>query len=178
MKQNDETDVDVRESAPDDLPAIEALYADAFPDEDLLVLVRSLLRETPGVLSCVATIEGSVVGHVAFTGCSIAEGRARFALLAPLAVASTWQKRGIGSALVKEGLRRLESSGVDRVFVLGDPAYYRRFGFLPETAVEPPYPLPREWREAWQAITLRNEPLQRGRLRVPPAWRRPALWGP
>jgi putative acetyltransferase len=54
--------------------------------------------------------------------------------LAPLAVAPMRQRQGIGSALVKEGLRRLENAGMDMAVVLGDRDYYGHFGFTPDAA--------------------------------------------
>ncbi|NJO38567.1 MAG: N-acetyltransferase, partial [Rhizobiales bacterium] len=57
--------------------------------------------------------------------------------------------------------------------------YYRRLGFLPESQVLPPYPLPAEWRGAWQSLSLGSAggPC-RGELAVPAPWLRPALWQP
>lgn len=169
--------IEIRESLPGDLASIETLYPDAFPDEDLLPLVRELLREGPIVLSLVGTIDTSLVGHVIFTTCGVAAGTGQVALLGPLAVARAWQRQGIGSAIVHAGLQRLESAGVTRVHVLGDPAYYGRLGFVPEADVVPPYPLPAEWRGAWQTMVLhRVEPPLRGQLSVPQPWLRPGLW--
>ena len=172
-------EIEIRESLPGDLASIETLYPDAFPDEDLLPLVRELLREDTIVLSLVGIVDRALVGHVAFTACSLAGRSDKVALLAPLAVASAWQRRGVGSALVHEGLLRLEDAGVIHVYVLGDPAYYERFGFAPEADIAPPYPLPKEWRGAWQSVGLRHaeQPLH-GRLSVPQPWRQPALWAP
>ena len=179
---HDETmtdDIDIRDSLPSDVSSIETLYPDAFPDEDLLPVVGELLREEAGVLSLVGVADGALVGHVIFTACGVAGSTEEVSLLAPLAVASARQRQGIGSALVRAGLRRVEYAGVARVYVLGDPAYYGRFGFAPEDAVAPPYPLPEAWRGAWQSIGLRDtaRPLQ-GKLSVPPPWRQPALWAP
>jgi putative acetyltransferase len=101
------------------------------------------------------------------------------ALLGPLAVAPAWQRQGIGSAIVYAGLRRLEDADVNLVCVLGDPAYYGRLGFLPESLVEPPFPLPAEWDGAWQSKTLgETTTLCEGKLSVPSQWRQPALWAP
>ena len=168
---------EIRESLPSDLASIEQLYPDAFPDEDLLPLVRELLREEPIVLSLVGIIDRSLVGHVIFTRCGVDAGTDQVALLAPLAVAGAWQRQGIGRALVDAGLQRLQSAGVTQVYVLGDPGYYGRLGFVPEAGVVPPYPLPAEWRGAWQSISLRDAdtPL-RGKLCVPPLWLQPDLW--
>ena len=172
--------LEVRESRPDDLPAVEALYPDAFPDEDLLPLVKDLLRETPPVLSLVATIDRRLVGHVVFTPCHVrgAPGT-KHALLAPLAVATARQRQGVGRALVSAGLQALEKSGVGQVFVLSDPAYYARLGFTAEADVTPPYPLPDAYAGAWQSIALGDRtPRSHGTLVVSPTWQQPALWGP
>lgn len=170
---------EIRESLPSDLASIEKLYPDVFPDEDLLPLVRELLQEAPIVLSLVGIIDTSLVGHVIFTTCGVVAGTDQVALLGPLAVARAWQRQGIGSAIVHAGLQRLESAGVIQVYVLGDPAYYGRLGFVPEAGVAPPYPLPAEWRGAWQSISLRSaEPPRRGKLSVPQPWLQPGLWAP
>jgi len=171
--------IEIRESLPNDVALIEKLYPDAFPDEDLLPLVRELLREQPLVLSLVGIADRSLVGHVIITTCSIAGRTDKVMLLGPLAVAPAWQRQGIGSTIVRAGLQRLENAGTSQVYVLGDPAYYRRFGFEFDDGVTPPYPLPEEWRGAWQSLSLRgNKPLLHGKLCVPQLWRQRALWAP
>ena len=171
--------LDIRESTSTDLAALQSLYPDAFPDEDLLPLVRDLLQQNSGVLSLVGVVGGNVVGHVIFTRSGLAGSDVSLALLGPLAVASAWQGRGFASTIVRNGLKRSENDGVIRVCVLGDPAYYARFGFLPETDIAPPYPLLAEWRTAWQSIGLgQSDTRLSGTLRVPQPWKQPALWGP
>jgi putative acetyltransferase len=172
-------EIEIRGSLPTDMPLIERLYPDAFPDEDLLPLVRELLRGEQKVLSLVAILERMLAGHVAFTMCSIAGRPDKVALLGPLAVATDMQRRGIGSALIRSGLERLKAEGILQVHVLGDPAYYGRFGFEPDDGVIPPYPLPKAWITAWQSVSLRDsKPALRGTLCVPPPWRQPSLWAP
>jgi putative acetyltransferase len=172
-------DLRIRESAPGDLASIEALYPAAFPDEDLLPLVRDLLGEGPDVLSLVAIAGSSLIGHVAFTPCEVTGSDSKAALLAPLAVAPAHQRQGVGSALVNAGLGELDAGGVSQVYVLGDPAYYGRFGFLPRARVLPPYPLPEAWSDAWQSLSLGGaEPLEGGEVILPDLWLKPALWGP
>ena len=160
----------IRENIPDDAAALERLYSATFPDEDLLPLVSDLLDEEPSILSLVAIVDGVPVGHACFTGCAIAGTTNRAMLLGPVAVAPAFHGQGIGSALIRDGFTRLRNANVIQVFVLGDPAYYGRFGFMPSTDVLPPYTLPKEWRGAWQFVSLSypGEQLY-GILSVPPA---------
>ena len=166
----------VRESTTADVPGIVALYPRAFPDEDLVPVVEALLEDPPIRMSFVATIDQRIVGHVIFTNCSVDGSDVRVALLAPLAVAPDSQKQGIGSALVREGLRRLQDTGFSLVCVLGDPAYYGRLGFKTERDVETPYLLPAEWGAAWQSQYLDKAPACTGKLLVPAQWQHPELW--
>jgi len=171
--------IKIRESLPDDLAAIEQLYPQAFPDEDLLPLVRELLSEQQIVLSLVGMAKGTLAGHVMFTACGVTGSTDTVALLGPLAVTPALQRQGIGSRLVREGLRLSQGAGTQYVCVLGDPAYYGRFGFERDDDIEPPYPLPEEWRSAWQSLSLSgSDRLPHGKLSLPPPWRKPALWAP
>lgn len=170
-------EIEIRVSLPSDARGIEEFYPRAFPDEDLLPLLRDLLSEGENVLSLVAVRDETPVGHAVFTLCGLAGGSERVALLGPLAVAPKVQRQGIGGGLVRDGLERLKAEGVPRVQVLGDPAYYGRFGFKPDDGVAPPYPLPKEWRSAWQSLSLGDgSPALQGTLSVPPPWQHPALW--
>jgi putative acetyltransferase len=79
----------------------------------------------------------------------------------------------------RQALRRLEEMNVSLVYLLGDPAYYERLGFRPESLVEPPFRLPPEWDGAWQSQNVGNiaAPVP-GKLAVPRQWLQPALWAP
>lgn len=171
--------LEIRASAPDDLGAIESLYPQAFPDEDLLPLVRSLLPDTTVTTSLVGEIHSRVVGHVILTNCGVTGNHARAALLGPLAVTPARQGRGIGSALVRAGLRQLKDRDVQFVCVLGDPAFYGRLGFLPEFSIRPPFRLPAEYDGAWQSQELSDMPAEySGDLSVPEQWLQKSLWVP
>jgi putative acetyltransferase len=171
--------LEIRDSVPGDLSAIESLYPEAFPDEDLLPLVRDLLPDTTVATSIVGVIDSRIVGHVIFTKCGVTGEQTSAALLAPLAVAPAWQGQGIGSAIVRAGLGQMENKGVRVVCVLGDPAFYGRLGFRPESSIRPPFRLPTEWDEAWQSQVLGDMALVcSGTLSVPRQWLQPALWGP
>ncbi len=168
----------IRESGVADIPAIERLYAAAFPEEDLLPLLRDLLGLGSGVLSLVAEADGAVAGHVAVTPCAVGGG-AKVGLLGPLAVQPAQQRIGIGRALVEAAIDTRARDGTARLCVLGDPAYYGRFGFAPETAIAPPYPLPDAWRPAWQSIALDPRvTATEGQLQPPAPWLRRELWSP
>jgi putative acetyltransferase len=169
--------LEIRESTARDREAIEALYPRSFPDEDLLPLVDKMLREPAVTMSLVAARAKRVVGNIMFTLCTVDGSAAEAALLAPLAVEPAYQGRGIGSALVREGLQRLEQDGVKAVFVLGDPAYYSRLGFAREPSVIPPYALPEDWADAWQSRQLGEGPgCINGTLSLPDYWLDPAWW--
>ncbi len=165
------------ETRPADEAQLRDLYAAAFPQEDLLALVEALLADD-SVLSISATSGTVLIGHVLFTRGQLAGAREAVALLGPLAVHPQHQRKGIGKALIAEGLKRLKIEGVVQVLVLGGPAYYSRSGFRPASRVTPPYPLPAAWTEAWQWLRLDGaEHDLAGRLVLPDAWMRPELWG-
>ncbi len=169
--------LEIRESQPVDATGIEKLYIDAFPDEDLIPLVRELLNFEQNVISLVGIHENVIVGHISFTFCHVEEGKGKVALLAPLAVTPTLHKQGIGSALVQAGFTHLEKAKIGYVFVLGDPDYYSRFGFKSEDKVITPYPLPQEWHGAWQSTQLCDaEAPYEGKLSVPEPWQHIELW--
>jgi len=168
----------IRAAAPGERAGMLALTPRAFPEEDLTGLVRALIAE-PGVLSLVACAQREVAGFVLLTPCRVAGGAGRLALLGPLAVAPERQFRGIGGALVREAVRRLSTEGPAHLLVLGDPGYYARFGFAPETRVLAPHPLAPGWSAAWQSLAVAGAgPAPAGRLCVPAPWRDPALWQP
>jgi len=171
--------LEIRNSRPDDFAAIGSLYRDAFPNENLVSLVHDLSSDTIVALSLVVVIDARIVGHAIFTKCAVIGNSANVVVMGPIAVTPKRQRHGIGSAMVRAGLQRLQDTDVNWVYVLGDPAYYGRFGFQPESSVTPPYPLPAEWDGAWQSLRLgdRTAPCT-GKLSVPPPWQQPRLWAP
>ena len=89
-------------------------------------------------LELVATIDDIVVGHL-LTSVGDLDGRP-VAAVAPLAVHPDWQGRGAGSALMSELIDRAEGQGWPLLALLGNPAYYGRFGFEPAAALDIVYP--------------------------------------
>ena len=178
-KQNVTRQSVIRKTTPKDFAQVLALYPKTFPKEELRPVVSALLEEEAGVLSLAAFDEDALVAHVLFTICWTKGSDRTGALLAPLGVTPSHQRQGLGYSLVRAGLEQLEKKGVKQVFVLGDPAYYQRFGFSPEKQVLAPYPIAEEWAEAWQSLLLAaREPLDDGQLSLPEPWMDPALWGP
>jgi putative acetyltransferase len=135
----------LREEAPDDIGAIDAITRAAFRSHPFSrqtehLIVRALREAGALHLSLVATLEGQVVGHVAFSRVRIDAQDAPWCGLGPLSVAPAHQRAGIGSALVRSGLRRLGERGVAGCVVLGDPAFYTRLGFAPHAGLVYPGP--------------------------------------
>ncbi len=95
-------------------------------------IVDALRAEGTLALSLVAEAGGAVVGHVAFSPVAIAGADVGWLGLGPLSVVPARQRAGFGSALVRDGLARLRAAGARGCVVLGEPGYYRRFGFEPD----------------------------------------------
>lgn len=142
-----------------DIPQIHAVVAAAFHRPDEAYLVDALRTAGELMLSVVAEQDGQVVGHAAFSHVRVGETLVRALGLGPLAVLPEFQKQGVGTGLVKHGLRWSDELGVDAVFVLGDPAYYGRFGFRPASAWEIRWEHP-ALEEHFQALELRPGALE------------------
>ena len=121
----------IRDETAGDGPAVRMVLEEAFDTPLEAGIVETLRAGCEDRLSLVAERDGDVVGHILFTPVVIdaAEGSIRGYGLAPMAVRSAWQRRGIGSALIAEGMTRLRAAGAPFVLVIGHPAYYPRFGF-------------------------------------------------
>lgn len=161
-----------------------AVERTAFAQESEAELVRNLLADPTArpLLSLLAEEEATPVGHILFTAGRV-EGTGdavAAAILAPLAVVPGAQGKGIGRRLVEDGLRRLAGTATALVFVLGDPAYYGRFGFVPAgpLGLVAPYPLPAAWADAWRVRALRDgiPGTVRGRVACADALARPEYW--
>ena len=113
--------------------AIHEINVLAFGREDEARLVEDL-RKSPDFipeLSLVAVKDKMVVGHILFSRIAIQTKTGSFPAmsLAPMAVHPEFQKQGIGSKLVRQGLERCRNLGYKVVIVVGHPNYYPRFGF-------------------------------------------------
>jgi putative acetyltransferase len=152
----------IREAQPDDYASIRVLLADAFEQAAEADLVEGLRRYGDAVLELVAEIDGRVAGHVLFSRLMVdgSGGGIPAVALAPLAVGAAARRRGVAAALVEEGHRRLLAMGERLFVVLGEPAYYGRFGYRHERAAG----FDCDWQcEALQALAWRDAPTE-GRL--------------
>lgn len=129
----------IRPEKPEDAAAIHRLTALAFSEaphssgtEQLIV---DRLRAAGALtLSLVADETGDIVGHVAFSPVTVSGEAGGWYGLGPISVAPSRQRQGIGSALVHEGLLELRQLGAKGCVLVGDPAYYGRFGFEADPA--------------------------------------------
>lgn len=124
----------VREEQAGDEQAISTLTQAAFlnaphSNQQEAAIVDALRAASVLTLSLVAEDEGGLVGHVAFSPVLIDGADYGWYGLGPISVLPARQGEGIGSMLMREGLRRLREAGAKGCVVLGDPGYYQRFGF-------------------------------------------------
>ena len=183
--------VTLRDANPADTDALLALHRLAFPSDAEAKLVQRLLAGDEAILSILAEATpapapapgsnssgggskgtsgggggGQVVGHALVTALIHADQPSLRGLLAlaPLAVDPLWQRQGLGSALVREAIRQAKDARAARLFVLGDPVFYQRFGFEPASrqGFTSPYA---EAGDAFQVLTLRDtKPVPGGAL--------------
>jgi putative acetyltransferase len=138
-------DVTVRTEKAPDFDAIRAVNRLAFGGDAEARLVDRLRDGGFVRVSLVAEVAGRVVGHILFSELPVTtrDGAVVPALsLAPMAVLPEFQRQGVGSALVRAGLRQCRAiGGYGVVFVVGHLDFYPRFGFSAELArpVESPY---------------------------------------
>jgi putative acetyltransferase len=137
----------VRSEEPGDYAAIsEIVYAaflnhplhppGALPTEHKVV---EALREAGALsLSLVCEEQGEIVGHLAFSPLPVDDENRDWYMLGPVAVRPDRQRAGLGSALIREGLRQMQAQGAAGIALAGDPNYYCRFDFVsrPELILE------------------------------------------
>jgi len=151
------------EASASDLEDVLAVSRVAFEGEDVPTLVRGLMDDPSArpLLSLIAVDGGRTMGHALFSAARVEaeEDSASAVILGPLAVVPEAQRKGVGGLLLEAGCRRLGESGIELVFLAGDPGYYSRHGFEPahRHGFLPPFPVTPE--EAWMVRALTPDAL-------------------
>lgn len=92
-------------------------------------IIDQLRKDGDLSISLVALVESDVVGHVAFSPATIGEASNSWYGVGPVSVTPSLQRRGIGQVLMNSGLEKLRARNANGCVLIGDPNYYRRFGF-------------------------------------------------
>jgi putative acetyltransferase len=123
--------VEIRTAQPEDDAAIQEVHTVAFGGPVEAKLVKLICERNKALISFVAVNDGAVVGHILFSQVTVAHSPASFMAvgLAPVAILPHFQRQGIGSELIRQGLERCKRAGYSAVVLVGYPAYYSRFGF-------------------------------------------------
>ena len=163
----------LRDELPTDANGIDRVHRLAFPGDAEARLVRALREAGDLAISCVAEQGGQLIGHVAVSPMALVEQPSitGYLGLGPVAVVPDHQRQGVGSVLVEMALDRCRQAAARAVFVLGEPAFYSRFGFEPARrhGFTSDYP---DAGDAFQILVLRP-PLPdayRGPIRYAPAF--------
>ena len=152
--------VNIRSETPEDIASIHRVNKEAFGGTVEAELVDKLRNRDVLTLSLVATDGDKIAGHISFSPVTVATGSSSFEAisLAPMAVLPDYQRKGIGSQLVRAGLEECRRLGHEIVVVLGHPDYYPRFGFVPARpkGIDCEFEVPEE---AWMVLELREDAL-------------------
>jgi len=129
--------IKIRNELPGDERAIEAVTVAAFKDAPHSdhtehFIIKALRKANELSVSIVAEADGVVLGHVAVSPVAITDGSRGWFGLGPISVSPEHQHKGIGSQLMEQALTALKLQGASGCVLLGDPNYYRRFGFRNE----------------------------------------------
>lgn len=160
----------IRTETPADIAAIHAVTAAAFKDaahssHTEHYIIDALRERGELVVSQVAVRDGQVIGHVAVSPVAISDGSEGWFGLGPISVAPPHQGQGVGAALMQAALDALRAISARGCVLLGEPAYYGRFGFR----CVPDLVLPGVPAEYFQALLL-QAPMPRGEVSYSPAF--------
>lgn len=124
----------IRQEKERDYEAISQVTAAAFASMEHssgmeVAIIRALRDAGALTISLVAADGDAIIGHIAFSPVTINGEDGSWFGLGPVSVQPDLQGRGVGDALIRQGLHELRKQGAAGCVVLGDPAFYRRFGF-------------------------------------------------
>ena len=128
------TRIVIRKETDSDIGAITEVTVTAFQTLEISnhteqFIIEALRAAKALTVSLVAEVDGRVIGHIAFSPLTISDGTRNWYGLGPVSVLPSYQRHGIGKALIREGLSRLKSMNAQGCCLVGHPDYYRKFGF-------------------------------------------------
>ena len=126
--------ITIRDEKKADITAISDVTIAAFESMEISnhteqYVIEALRAADALPISLVAEENGRVVGHIAFSPVTMSDGTQDWYGLGPVSVHPDFQRKGIGKALIQEGLSRLKALGAKGCCLVGHPQYYRQFGF-------------------------------------------------
>ena len=121
-----ETDADVGAISGVTVAAFKTLEVSNQTEQFIIAALRDAGALT---ISLVAEADGRVIGHIAFSPVTISDCSPNWYGLGPVSVLPEYQRKGIGKALIREGLSRLKDMNAQGCCLVGHPDYYRKFGF-------------------------------------------------
>jgi len=170
----------------DEEEIVGALFVSVFSDsegEEEGKLIGQLAEELfessneADLFNFVADVDGQIVGSI-FLSRVVFENENAVFILAPVAVCSERQGKGIGQELIKHGLRELQNRGVNFFLTYGDPKFYEKVGFrgVSSEVVRPPFELSQP--EGWLGQSLCDRPIESllGESSCVKALSNPAYW--
>ncbi len=124
----------IRQETQSDVQAIADITKAAFENHPYSnnteqFIINALRAANALTVSLVAEINSKMVGHIAFSPVTFSDGSENWYGLGPISVLPDYQKQGIGTKLVNEGIGLLKALGAEGCVLVGDPNYYKRFGF-------------------------------------------------
>ena len=164
----------LRRETLNDIDSIRYLNEQAFNQKEEAELIDKLRNRGAIILSLVAAQAGKIVGHILFSPVTVEAEYSSFEAiaLAPMAVLPAYQRKGIGSQMVRAGLEECRRLGHEIIVVLGHPDYYPPFGFVlaRPKGIDCEFEVPEE---AWMISELREGALagRRGIVRFQPEFK-------
>lgn len=123
--------MNIRSERTEDIDAIFAIHASSFEGDQEALIVDDLRASGELLCSLVADRGGVLLGHVAVSKASMVKVDMAVAAIGPIAVVERCRRQGVGSALMEAAISWLDAHRFGLTVLLGDPAFYQRFGFKP-----------------------------------------------
>ena len=171
---------------PGNADEIEQLFVKTFSDSEgqsegelIGSLVRDFMDSTDANdLYCfIATENEQIIGSIFFSRLTFESGIDAF-ILAPVAIQTDHQGKGVGQKLINFGLNALKESGTELVLTYGDPKFYSKVGFGVITEKIVPAPLKLEYPEGWMGQSLVSNEIEpiAGKSYCVEELNKPELW--